>query len=390
MKRKQSILLWHRSTPFLVLFLLLITPAAFANIGGININSVTENSIGISWHYPSSDYQASGSGSPEDYKICYKKSGAIGAVCWYSTAYSATTSYTITGLDADTTYKIKVKCHCKRKTWGGNWRYARWRTVAEVQVTTDAETPDPIASNLIVTETYSDMLKVKASHTNMLSFEGVRVCYRRKWVTTAFNYANNCSSHNPADYWLISDPNLGWIDIIPNTAPYWVDTADMSVEVLLNPPIELKHCKKYKVIGFGKDIFSPGNAHDIDIGSTWTETSGPCGLFKIAHVIVSDYSDTVLQHYSRAIDMLYGRPLLEVLAPLYDQELYEHQNVFLREDGEDIGKTETMLRYLIESDSTLYDRWQSDQRVLPAELTLEAFVMDRYPEIYEEVQQQQR
>ncbi|WP_395375255.1 fibronectin type III domain-containing protein [Marinicella sp. W31] len=388
MKHISSILHLHKPASWL-LILLFIAPAAIANIGGINMNSVTENSINISWHYPSSDYQASGGGSPEDYKICYKKVGTFGLICSASTAYSATTNYVITGLDPSTTYKIKVKCHCKRKTWGGKWRYPRWRTVAEIQVTTDAATPDPIESNLIATETYSDLIKVKASHADMLAFTGVRICYRRKWVTSAYEYASRCSHHNPADFWLGSDANLGWVDIIPNTSPHWVDTSDMSVSILLNPPIDLKSCKKYIILGFGKDSFTVSNAHLITIGSVETETSGPCGLFKMATVIVSDYEDTVLQHYSHAIDRFYGQPLLDVLAQTYDQELYGNHELFLREEGEDISNTHTMLRYLIESDSPLYDRWQNDQNMITQDLTLDTFVRQHYAEIHTEVQSMQ-
>jgi hypothetical protein len=385
MKKPRELQIYKFAT---VLYLLLISAVfnqASANFGHIDVESITENSININWDWASASYEASGLGDPEDYKICYEPSGDWATICGGGTVnYSAVKNYMITGLSPDTSYKIRVKCHCKKGP------IKRWRNVATITVKTNTavidDEPDYIPASIIINNTGFSSFQTKLTHNYMNLFEHMRICYRRKWITVAFNFKSECQSMNPASGWYESDKNLGWLDIVLGVSPYYLNLEEMSFEALITPLVDLKSCAKYQIVAYGVGGFVPPSYLPTqEIGETYGETQGPCHVFKMPVIIENDYSDSILLEYAKAVDIYYGMPLFEYLAQNYDQNLYQDRSMFVQLEHEDIYHSHTLLTYLIETGSSVFDQWQDSGPLKQAQMTLDDFVKNNYPVIYQNI-----
>ena len=376
-----------------LVLLLMFSNFAKANIGSINIHYVDHESIQVSRTLNTVHFQATGG---NDNKICWKKAGTFGTICGANQITTSANNYTITGLLPDTTYKIKLKCHCRKKIFN-NFKFPKWRNVAVITVTTgNVPTPSAPQSHLAVYDITNHSAMVKLTHDDMLDFTWARVCFRKKWQINLNFFDNACRnlsivgniwgtpiSINGGNY-IIGEGGAVSGEI--NIAPFWVD-ANNSVEIPINNPDDdtLEACTKYKIMGVLRDDQFNWST---DVGSlTQIETSGPCpGLFtffKMSETVVNDYEE-IFDNYVRSIDKYYKKPLFEVLVA-FDESLYDLRELFIREEQEDISQTSILLTYLIETEAYLYDKWQNSRAIRGNRLTLENYIEDNHPILFREL-----
>ena len=359
---------------FAAIMLLSISSLAQAGIGSVTVNSVTDTTINLSWTVPSGNYQLSG--STPNYKICYEESGTWATVCGGGVVnYANTNSYNITGLDPNKSYKIRVKCHCKKKNIWGNWVNPKWRNIGTNVTSTNAVTSggtgggtSTIPSNLIITGSTSFSLDVSMTHNEMPLFDFVRVCYKKKYkIVTGFD--STCYT-NPGFTWLYSDNKLGWFE----TAPA------VPLNATVHPSIDLKKCTRYKVIAYGK----LANGVALKIGESEARTGVFCGFFNKSQLVVNDHMEDVLAAYVEKLERFYRMPLFTYLSENYDQNLLEAREVLLN-DGDDIRNAVNLLEYLVESGSETYSTWQQDPELNQNNLSLDLFLAQNFPKINEQL-----
>jgi len=161
------------------LFLFFLPTLTFAagGFGGVSAES-KENSFNITWNWNPNIYSP---GSSSNFiKICYKKKNSARRIC----KKNIKTSYApalLSGLNADTKYKIKVECFCKKKKKNGKWKKAKWRKVATLTQSTKLASidPDTYSGSLAITETTPSSFRLKFSAGNAQGSDMVRVCYRK-------------------------------------------------------------------------------------------------------------------------------------------------------------------------------------------------------------------
>lgn len=353
---------------------------AYADIGVINVHQITHNSITISRTINTNSYQPAGG---EDNKICWKKdSNTFGIICHVNSDTTDDNSFTITELEPNTTYKIKLKCYCRKKTVFNNFAFLRWRTVTTITVKTAPEpSPSTPYSSLSVFDITKHTAKTRLTHDNMLDFNWVGVCYRKKWQVNFTTFVNGCRNtsmwfNNP--YWGGAGFRFGEL----NVAPYWVD-ANNSVLVPLDhwQNKTLEDCTRYKIMAIALD---DEFEWVTDIGAmTEIKTLGKCSgflFFKMSNTIVHDYEE-VFEQYARSIDVFYRKSLFDVLVE-YDESLDETRELLMRDEQEDIRQTSVLLTYLIETESHLYDHWQNSREIRENRMSLENYIEDHYPRLF--------
>jgi len=362
----------HPSNQLALLVMMLLGFAINANagLGAVWTTGVTENSITVSWTPPSGDYRLSNDWV-HDYMVCYEVGGTWATVCGGGTVnYTSATSYTITGLSPETEYKIRVKCHCERRNMWGNWKNPKWRTIGTNRSSTVAASPDPdpITSYIITPHVTSFSIDVEMDHTLMPYFSNARICYKKRW-NPVIDFNAKCQT-NPVMSWLYSDQQLGWMD----TAP-----ASPSLFTIAPGYTGLKHCTQYNIVGFGDASL---------IGETMVRTSGLCGFFNKSIMILVDHSDDVLVDYATALEVFYNKSLLEYLGTNYENSLFELAQTFSQNQQENLQDNTTLLAYLIEVNSDLYDRWQQEPALKQAGLTLDSFLQHHYPELNQSLEEE--
>lgn len=116
---------------------------ALAPIGTVDVTAVGSNSARV-------DVTHSGfSTAPADYRyeICWKKTSQITFICWANQFLTNNTSEVLTGLSSGTTYKMRVRCYCRKSI--GPWP-AVWREVKDEFNYTFYPPPPPPAPAPIV------------------------------------------------------------------------------------------------------------------------------------------------------------------------------------------------------------------------------------------------
>ncbi len=377
-----SVLLSIRSKPkdlsraiklSLSLLLLLVCSGANAagGIGSVWSTGSDDSAISVTWTVPSGNYNHVGS----SYKVCYRKTPTLN-VCGGVESYTAPNNFTATGLNSDTEYKFKVWCYCEKKNWRGKWKNAKWRKIGTYKQSTLPEPePDVLISNISVVDVapgaskYEASIDVEVTYTNPAAFEFVRTCYKKLGNMTSMN--SICSKRDqPPSSWGSSDHGRGWLDVEP--APSGSIFSFGS----------LKQCRQYKVVSYG---FYDGVDNGLKLGETNAHTPGDCKANKMGMVIVDDYSETILVEYAEMISYHYDGHLFHYLAAQYDQELFTAHKLMMEEDRVDIVQPKALMEYLVGSESQVWDNWQNENRLLEQRLTLDAYVEDKYPELYKDI-----
>lgn len=367
----------HTEKTFIKLSLsvLLLSVCSLANaaggIGSVWSTSHDDSSISITWTVPSGNYNHVGS----NYKICYRKTPTMN-VCGGVTDFSATNSFTASGLTSDEEYKFKVWCFCEKKNWLGKWKDAKWRKIGTYKQSTSPEpVVDVLVSSISVVAVspgatqFEASIDVQVTYTNPAAFEFIRTCYKKLGNMTSMN--SICSDRDqPPTSWVTSDHGRGWLDVEP--APSGTIFSFGS----------LKQCKQYKVVSYAfyEDIDT-----GIKLGETNVHTPGDCKANKMAVVIVNDYDDTLLDEYIELISHHYEQNLFHYLSAVYDPDLVTAHKLMMDEDGVDIVQPKALIEYLIGSDSRIWDDWQQESYLVEQRLTLDGFVADNYPELYEDI-----
>lgn len=346
---------------------------AHAGIGSVWSGGVTDSSINVVWSPPSGNYRLSG--STPHYKICYEEKGTLAFICNANPPQTSNTAaHPLTGLDADTTYRVRVKCHCERRGIFGNWKNAKWRNISTMEVTTNESSPDPtyIPSSLNITSTGFFSMGLTLEHNDMWVFDSVRICYKRKY-SGIINFQTKCA-HDPFGNWLYSDQNVGWMQATP-TQP---------LTTTLHPTAALKRCTKYDVVGFG---YYPGGGYD-KIGDAEARTNGFCGFMNMFQMLVSDHISSVVADYAENMDQLYRGGLYSHLLKNYDENLEVARESIREEYQEDIADTLTLLKVLVESESPILEKWQEEEYLTSKGLSIEGFVEREYPRLYREINEE--
>lgn len=346
---------------------------AYAGIGSVWSSGATDSSINVVWTPPSGNYQLSG--STPYYKVCYKVKGTIPFVCSANPPQTTnSSSHTLTGLAADTTYKIRVKCHCDRKKLFGGWGWSRWRNISTMEVTTNESPSEPTytPSSLLITDVGLFSLEATLEHNDMNDFESVRICHKRKY-SAILDFQSKCAFY-PAGSWLYSDHNVGWMDVAPS----------QPLTTTVHPTANLKPCTKYDVVGFG---YYPGGASE-KIGDAEARTNGSCGFMNIFQMLASDHVSDVLVNYANKLDQIYDGGLYPHLLKNYDESLSVARKSIQEDDQEDIADTLTLLRVLIESESPTLSQWQNEDYLISEGLSIEGFMKEEYPRLYREISEE--
>ncbi|ACA85691.1 fibronectin type III domain-containing protein [Shewanella woodyi] len=344
---------------------------AAGGIGSVWATASDDSSISITWSVPSGDYDHVGS----NYKVCYRKTPTVN-VCGVGPYYEASNSYHATGLSSGTEYKFKVWCYCKKRNWRGKWKDAKWRKIGTYKQSTSPEPePDVLVSSISVVDVapgaskFEASIDVEVTYTNPAAFEFVRVCYKKLGNMSSMN--SICSKRDqPPISWTSSDHGRGWLDIAP--APSGTIFSFGS----------LKQCRQYKVVSYA---FYDGVDTGLKLGETNVHTPGDCKANKMAVVIVDDYSETILHEYAQMMSHYYDEHLFQHLAMQYDQELFTAQKLMMEEQRVDIVQPKALIEYLVSSDSQVWDRWQQERSLVEQRLTLDAYMQDKYPELYSDI-----
>jgi len=344
---------------------------AAGGIGSVWSTSSTDTSISITWTVPGGDYDHVGS----NYKVCYRKTPTMNVCGGPAPSYPAPNSFTANALNSGTEYKFKVWCFCKKRNWRGKWKDAQWRKIGTYKHSTLPESePDVLVSNISVVgvdpgvSKYDASIDVEVTYTNPAAFEFIRTCYKKLGNMTSMN--SICSQRDqPPSSWVTPDHGRGWLD---------VDAAPSGTVFSFG---NLKQCRQYKVVSYG---FYDDVDNGLKLGETNVHTPGDCKANKMAVVIVDDYNETILDEYVEQVSVYYDQHLFHYLTARYDQELLTAHKIMMEEDRIDIFQPKALIEYLIGSESRVWNSWQQESRLVEQRLTLDAFVADKYPELYKD------
>ncbi|WP_347331737.1 fibronectin type III domain-containing protein [Marinimicrobium locisalis] len=363
---------FHLFRYFAVIGAIVFSLNAHAGIGSVWSGGVTDSSITVAWTPPSGNYQLSG--NTPYYKVCYKKKGTLPFICSANPPQTSNSiPHTLSGLDANTTYKIRVKCHCERKKLFGGWGWDRWRNISTMEVTTNASSVGSYTpSSFAITGTGLFSLDVTLEHDDMDIFESVRICHKKKY-STVFDFEYSCA-HYPGVTWSYSDHTVGWMEATPA----------QPLTATVHPTASLKPCTKYDVVGFG---YYPGGGFD-KIGEAEARTKGSCGFMNIFQMLVSDYASDVLVSYAESLDQFYDGGLYPHLVEHYDENLKVARDSIRKDYQEDIADTLTLLKVLVESESPILERWQEEERLNAKGLSIERFMESEHPRLYRQLNQE--
>lgn len=359
--------------PFILLLVvayLFVTPQAEASggIGSVTVSNVTSTSMVVSWNFSAATYTPSGSNF---YKVCWKVSGSWAGTCSSQPfAFTENIPFTITGLNANTQYKIKVKCYCEKNTWLGG---TKWRKVGTSQVTTL-----PLIAtgggSVWVSNSTATTLTASWNHSNPGQFAFWRVCYRKQ--SALFSLNSNCRQHENANgnnpTWG-SGNRIGWAN-----ANTW-DTARVFGG--------LRPCTQYKIVLYG---FLQNNVNGTHIGTTNARTDGVCGLVLGMFRTILQDDGIIEQDYSERINAFYeGTTLFDHLAERYP-ELHEARSILLEDGDGDLRDTNELFAYLDAEATDILYAWQQEEALVASGLDIESFVGKYYPETYELWQQENK
>lgn len=364
---------FYLSKIFVLLSVFAFSLNAQAGIGSVWSSGVTDTSITAQWTSPSGNYQLSG--STPHYKICYEVKGTLALICNANPPqYSNTNTHTITGLNSDTTYRVRVKCHCKRKNIWGNWVNPKWRNISTMEVTTDetSSVPSYTPSSLTITGTNMFSMNLMLTHNDMPLFDFVRICYKRKY-SGIINFNNKCA-YDPFGNWLYSDHNVGWQEEAPA----------QPLLTTMHPTANLKPCTKYDVVGFG---YYMGGGYDL-IGEAEARTFGSCGFFNKSQVLISDHVSDVVVAYAERLDRIYPQGVFSHLVENYDKNLNVAREAILEQYREDIRDTLTLLIFLVESESKVYEQWQQEDYLVSKGLSIEGFLAREFPDLSKQIDEE--
>ncbi len=142
-----------------------------------NINSYTADNttITISWTewngYPHAAH------STTQYRVCWKIDNTWGDVCNQHKSLTITArSYTINGLTAGTSFKVRVKAETKWPALLGG--ATDWRTLDTVIVSTSGSTL------LAVTNALSSEFDLQMTYIGFTNWNNIRVCYKKATLWT--------------------------------------------------------------------------------------------------------------------------------------------------------------------------------------------------------------
>jgi hypothetical protein len=372
---------------FLLAFLLFISADAVgASFGSVWSTGTTDTSITIDWtSLPYGKYKWSGS-CPK-YKICYKKAGAWHGACSGNGSshviYTNAKPYTITGMLSTELYKIKVYAHTLKKNLQGKWKNPKWRKVGPLTQSTQAYTPH--TGTVAIVGATSHSLDVEVTYTHPSDFEFIRICYKKTWLPISLNA--KCSQSDIASVWNSSNKNRGWFQV----------SSVSNLQVTLHPWTPLSRCRRYKVVAYGfpscSNFGTKIDNHAIGRTNGWCWWWLKKGM--IAE-ISSDHPEVLSAYVDKVNAFDKDTSLFSQLADQYPVQYpvlsqAEQGLVTVTEGGEDSGfnNTHTLVEYLIAEQPDILRAWQEEEELKEAQLDLETFIENEFPEVVELLPQEE-
>jgi hypothetical protein len=253
-----------RVTVLACLIILAFSRGSYAGggYGSVWTGAVTNSSITIDWSDPTGNLRYV-SGTPT-FQICYKVGGDPEGACNGGTVIGTTQKpYQLSGLQSNTSYKIKVFGLTEHKNIWGKWRNPELRKVGTL---TQSTTLQPSSANSVsITGTSASGLDVEVTVPSPQAYGFIRVCYKTTSNFTPSKFCTTCKGYNgPQLGWGGSDANLGWVDLPPSGV-----TTMFSLQ-------GLKQCRQFEVCAYG---FAPGPAADGSlIGKAKAHTGTGCRI----------------------------------------------------------------------------------------------------------------
>lgn len=345
--------------------------------GSVWTEGVTSSSITLNWTDPTGNYRYV-PGTPPTFQICYKVGGDAEGACNGGTVLiTQQKPYVLSGLQANTSYKIKVYGWTEHKNLVGNWRNPEFRKVGTITQSTKFQVILP-ENSIRVSGTSVDGIDVEVTVPNPQDYEFIRVCYKTTFNFTLVNFCTTCKSYyGPLYGWGGSDANLGAVEEPPAGSGF---TTTLHLT-------DLKECRQYKVCAYG---FAPGGGDGFLIGEAKARTGTGCRMIAldlvtsirdvIADPIEDNYEDVLVQ-YDSAVTMYYdGISILDHISEVHAELAGEL--AVLEEEGNEFAPGFHMLRFLIQERRDLFDEWQSEPSLVASHMTLDLWLQDNRPDLY--------
>jgi len=342
-----------------------------ADMGSVWVESVTQGSITINWAEPtlghrfatkSPDYKITADAVssypytdplPDAHKLSYRLSGP------------GSKPHVISGLHANTSYKVTVEAYAEKQTIFGQWINAKDRLLGVVRQKTDALTPQP---NLRVSQSTPSSMAVVFAIPKPEQFDKIRTAYKEKGSDVQLN-ATAQDALMPASEWVESNAVRGWHDELSVSPTVQVSFPSLSPAV------------SYEVVVYG---FNIGVSQGVKLASAMGRTGGYAPIRMTPTCVEMDHP-SLLDTYGKTLSARYQGGRVLDLAAQCNPDLFATQQSLLSDEGDDLGNNLTALRYLIVNQFETFQCWQEDE-ASKGGLPLESFLATLPQELFAKVE----
>ncbi len=334
---------------FALVATVLVSGLVRAEMGAVWVEEVGWDSITINWSDPTGIHRFAT--AVPIYRICVEE------VNPYTNSYPAFTAsdckdftgasskpHKITGLSANTYYRIKVEARAEKRTTAGEWVSSFDRQLATIKQKTKAS---PLSHNLRLAGATRDAIKVEFVNTAPGDFATIRLAYAQKWSDVDLSAVAG-DALGPDVAWGESNGLRGWQDV-PSGPVISATFSGLSPD------------QPYEVMVFGHRI---GITDGVRLGSVTGETAGYRPLPSVEACLAADHQDELVA-YSSWLTSLPGDPeqppsptLIDMAAQDFPTLVTEDLPFVSANHGDDLRNGLTALLFLIDARHPEYEYWQ--------------------------------
>lgn len=282
---------WFRATHtlFVLLLSILSSAEARAQLGAVWPTSVTDTTIQVQWSDPGSTKYPYATNPPQ-WKLCWKKTWTFSGICSAGTTVTSSRPHTITGLQCDRTYKIRVEALTYKRKRNGNLVQPEFREIGTITVKTK-ECGSGCTGSLGAMPIGPGTIEARVEWSCPSQFEFVRIAYRRNSILNPLWLSGVSDRNTPPQSWGTNDHRRGFIDVYGFTG---------NLSVAFNGLLD---CRDYTFVAHG---FVYGSSFGQRIGKMrGARTPYGCrrpGLLSF----LSTREPNTLGAYSQALDQHYA------------------------------------------------------------------------------------
>jgi len=366
-----------RSTIVFSLFasLFVMATALRADMGSVWVKAVSHDEITIQWNGPESGSIHALATDKPLYRISWE------AVDPYNNGYPLSsntskvlageegTEFTLTGLMADTYYRVKVEAFAMKRNTYGEWVNADFRQIGWVKQKTHAS---PFVRNVRVAQTARETITVEFTNAEPEAFDVVLFVYKQKWSSVPFSEIVGTALADESNWgdsvWPQSDETSGAVK----------KASESSVEATF---FGLSQAQAYEIAVFGYKL---GTSEGVRLGRASARTGGYQPMAKQEDCLTADYQEVLNEYGIRVSAGFSGLPLINIVCQDFAQICEDIQPVVEDDEGENLGNNLTALLFLIDGYPEIFSEWQDNQESRGG-VTLEGYLVESHGKLHQRI-----